>query len=223
MQCDQRPQIQALQVTRKNTRGTLLTPIAVNSKDPARLAMDSRVLVTLPRITPVENVDGTIGTVAEIQPSKPRVCGFQHVRFMLPDVSSPFGNQPLYVDSSTMQVKGQQTTTIRFRPVVAQVNRRAAVSVASPQSIVLPSHFPRISPILAGIPVVVIGMSINRHVHVRVRIFTVWPTIMSPRNDLPQMAIDRIDEKSIPVLVPVVSPGIGGSMTKDFDDRFHGV
>ena len=121
--------------------------------------MDSGVFVAFTGVAPVENVHRAVGAVTEVDAAEPRISGVQHVWLMLADEARAFSFELLDVHSPTVQVERQQTTAILRGPVVAEIDRRSAVSVPAAEPVMFTSHLARVGPVLAGVPVIVVGVA----------------------------------------------------------------
>src|SRR6185437_3930000 len=105
-------------------------------------------------------------------------------------------------------VEREQASAIRLGPLVAEIDRHADVRVAAAAPIVLAAGFARIDPILAGVPVPMVGVHFDRFIDQRVGVDRVRATEVGARYQVPQMAVDCVDEEGFAAAVPIVSPGV---------------
>src|SRR5688572_13786589 len=73
-----------------------------------------------------------------------------------------------------------------------------------------------IIPRLFGVPVYMIGSLVDQFIQMRVGMLAVHPLVISAGNVMPQMADDGINKKELPVIVPVMSPRVGGALRDQF-------
>src|SRR6476661_10159362 len=93
--------------------------------------MDSVVLVAFARVAPVDEIDGAVGAVVEIDATEPLVFREGDVGLVAGDVAAPFALQAIDVDPPAVEVERQEFAAVFGGPVVAQIDARAAVGVAA--------------------------------------------------------------------------------------------
>ena len=95
-------------------------------------------------------------------------------------------------------------------PVVAQIDHHPGVGVATTE--IVGGAVPRLLPAIAGVEVPVVGMHVDEFIGVRIRVERAVPWIMRPGDDLPEVAVDGVDEEAVAEGVPVVAPRVRGAV-----------
>src|SRR4030095_10279936 len=65
---------------------------------------------------------------------------------------------------------------------------------------------------------IVIGVLIDQLIDIRIWIDGVWPGVVSSGDHVPEMPVHRVGEEHLAVPVPIAAPGMGGPMTKRFEN-----
>src|SRR5262245_9274094 len=107
-----------------------------NPKDPAGSSMDTIVFVTFAGVGPVDDVNGTVGAVVEVDAAEPGVGRLGDVVLVAGNVAAAFALEPIDVNAAAVEVEGEELTTVFSGPVVAQVDARAAVGVAAAERVI---------------------------------------------------------------------------------------
>jgi hypothetical protein len=172
--------------------------------------VDTVVIVALAGITPVENVDASVWPIGQVDAAKPGVLGEEDIGLMPADGSAPLALEPLDVHPPAVEVEGEQLAAIFRRPLVGQVDHQPAVGVAAAAPAVVGPDLAAVGQGPGVVPVVVIGVLVDQGVGPRVRLDGVRAGEVGARDQVPEVAVDRIDEERLAQRVPVVAPGVGG-------------
>ncbi len=113
-----------------------------------------------------------------------------------------------------MLVPGQKLVFPRLGKVIRLIDGHPDVGVSSPETI--GRTRPRSVPRQVDVVVKMIGMLMETLVHEGVLGGSAPRLpVVSPRDDVPEMSYDRIDEKELPVLVPVEPPRVDRTMSQN--------
>ena len=168
--------------------------------------MHARVLVTLPHITPIQNIRASIRPLPNLCPPKPLVRRHQHVRLMPPHIAAPQSLQPLHIRPPPMQIQREQPVPIPLRPARPLINHHPHMRMATTQIICRP--IPRITPLSLRVKMPVIRDRVHPLKHQRIHRRPERLLAVRSRNQMPQMPVHHIDEKALTLLVPIVPPRI---------------
>src|SRR5438067_1333633 len=102
-----------------------------NPKNAPRQPMDAVVFMAFAGVGPVDDIDRAVGAVVEIDAAEPGVGGLGDVGFVAGDVAAAFALEPIDIDAAAVEVERKQLAAVFGWPVVAQIDARAAVSVAA--------------------------------------------------------------------------------------------
>ena len=103
-------------------------------------------------------------------------------------------------------IQGEEPAAVFGRPVVAEINHHPDVRVAAAEPVRLFSA--RVLPALPPVEVPVVGVLVDACIDARVGIDRVRADEVRAGDAVPEVAVDRVDEKQLAVLVPIVAPGI---------------
>ena len=109
-----------------------------------------------------------------------------------------------------MKIPGEEMAAVFLGPVVTQIDHQPRVGVAAAE--IVSGAVPRLLPAAAGVEVPVVGVHVDEFIGVRIGVERSVPRIMRPGDDLPEVAVDRVDEKAVAEGVPVVAPGVRGAV-----------
>src|SRR5690606_1064007 len=87
--------------------------------------------VTLILVVPVNHIYGTIRTVTEIQPLRPRVVRDHKIISMRSGVAGSFALKVINVYPCTVDVVHEKAAAVLLGPAVAQVDHRACMRVSA--------------------------------------------------------------------------------------------
>ena len=91
--------------------------------------MDAVLIVALADVAPVEDGDGAIRPLAELDAAEPRVVRLQDVRLVLHDERAALPLDAFDVHAPSVQVERHEFVAILRRPVVALVDHHTDVRV----------------------------------------------------------------------------------------------
>ena len=113
----------------------------------------------------------------------------------------------LLIGSPAVEVQREQPPAVNRRPVGALIDQAAAMGMTAAEIVGL--TVPRLLPAGPNIKVVVVSMLVDQFIRERVGVDAVGLGEVSPGDQMPEMAVDRIDEEALPLSRPVVPPGVG--------------
>ena len=192
-------------------------------EDPAGSAVDAVLVVALADVAPVEDRDGAVRALAQLDPAEPRVVGFEDVRLVLHDQRAALPLDGFDVHATTVEVEGHQLVPELRRPVLAPVNHHAHVRVTAAQGLGPAAAAIRIVPLLARVPMVVVRLLVDELVHERVRILAVHALEVGAVDTLPTMPDHRVDEEQLVVLGPIGAPRVRRAVAIRLEDLRHRV
>ena len=99
------------------------------------------------------------------------------------------------VHASAVQVKRHELVAILRRPVIALVDHHADVGMAAAEAVRAAATTVGVVPLLAGVPVIMIGLLIDEFVDIGIRVFAVHALEVRAVDALPAMADDGVDEE----------------------------
>ena len=142
---------------------------------------------------------------------------------MLHDERAALALDAFDVHASSVQVERHELITVLRRPVVALVNHHTDVRVSAPEAIRAAATAVSVVPLLASVPVIVIGLLVDQLVDVWIRILAVHALEVRSMDTLPAVADDGVDEEKFVVLGPIGTPRIGGAVAIGLEDLRHRV
>ena len=122
-----------------------------------------------------------------------------------------------------MHVQGHEFIAIRRRPVIALINHHSDVRVAAAKIIGATAATVGIVPLLARVPVVVVGLLVDEFVHKWIGVFAMHPLEVRTVNALPAMPDHGVDEQELVILGPIGTPGVRRAMAVGLEDFLHRV
>ncbi len=78
-------------------------------------------------------------------------------------------------------------------------------------------------PLLAGIPMIMIGLLVDEFVNKRIWIFAVHALEVRPMDALPAVTDDGIDKEQFVIFGPIGAPRVGHTVAIGLEDLGHGV
>ena len=93
--------------------------------------MHPGVLVTFARVTPIDDIDSSVGSRLNVDPAIPLVSHQENIGFVSADKSTPFSIETLHVGSTTMHIDREKPIVIGLRPGSALVDHHADMGMAS--------------------------------------------------------------------------------------------
>src|SRR5262249_39502421 len=114
---------------------------------------------------------------------------------------------------------------VTLRPVIAEINHHAAMGVSATGlgGGGTDTDLANFIPGLTRVPMEVVGRFVDEFIEVLARMFTVLAFLVSTGHDRAEMAYDRVNEKQLAIVVPVVTPGIGSPFRDHFKSVGHRV
>src|SRR5215207_8797783 len=97
--------------------------------------MHAIVFVAFAGVGPVDDVNGAVGAVVEVNAAKPLVFGEGDVGFVADDVAAAFAVEAIDVDAAAVEVESEELATVFGGPVVAEVDAGTAVRVAAAEGV----------------------------------------------------------------------------------------
>ena len=201
----------------------LLGVAMTDLEDASGRTVDAVLVVALADVAPVEEGDGAVRALAEFDASEPRVVGLQDIRLVLHDERAALPLDAFDVHAPAMQVQRHEFVAILRGPVVALVDHHADVRVTAAEAVRAAAAAVSVVPLLAGVPVIMVGLLVDELVDERVRVFAVHALEVRAMDALPAVADDRIDEEQLVVLGPIRAPRVGGAVAIRLEDLRHRV
>ena len=141
---------------------------------------------------------------------------------MLHDERAAFPLDGFHVHAATMQIERHELIAILGRPVVALVDHHPDVGVTATEAVRATAAAINVAPLLAGIPVIVVGLLVDEFVDEGIGIFAVHALEVGAMDALPAVADDGVDEQQLVILGPIGAPRVSGAVTirlEDLGDR----
>ena len=178
--------------------------------DPAARAVDAVVIVALAGVGPVGDVHAAVGALDEIHAAVERIVNERHVGAVGGGVAGPLGREQIVVDAAAVEIEREQPAAVGGRPVGALIDHQADVGVAAAGGARLVGDAEAdVAPLLARVPVDVVGHLGDEVVDVRLEIGAVHPFDVRAVDGVPEVADDGVDDEGLAVGVEVGAPGIG--------------
>ena len=189
--------------------------------DAAGGAVDAGVVVALASVGPVETIKGSFGAGADVEAAEPIVAREEGVGFVFADVATAFAFEFFDVQATTVLVPGEELAIPGAGEVAALVDAHADVGVASAEAV--SGAISRFLPSAGGVEVPMVGVHLDGLVDEGVGGAAEGAVEVTAGNHVPEVAVDGVDEEEFAVLVPVVTPGVGGAVAEDFEGFACGV
>src|SRR5207244_6117906 len=125
--------------------GSSLRLSVADAVDPPVVAM-RLVGVALTRVGPVGNKNAAVGAGAERDTHEPRILGNHQVPAVAGDITRAFGTKNVVINPPAMDVAHESRVAVARRKVIPEIDERAAVGMATPQS----ERFRRLPPHRVG-------------------------------------------------------------------------
>src|SRR5262249_52446250 len=154
----------------------------------------------------------------EVNTAEPGVFKIHEIGLVFADGSGAGALQTFLVDAAPMKVEGEETVLVFRGPTAALVNHQAAMGVTTTERICATARVARIGPLLAGVPMIMIGGLVDEPVAERGEMLAIHAFVICARNTLPKMTDDRVDEEQLAVLIPIVPPGICAALADKLED-----
>ena len=201
----------------------LLGVAVADLEDASGGTVDAILVVALADVTPVEEGDGAVGTLAEFDAAEPRVVRLQDIRLVLHDERASLALDGFDVHASAVQIKRHELVAILRRPVVSLINHHTDMRVPATEAVRAAAAAVGVVPLLAGVPVIVVGLLVDELVDERIRVFAVHALEVRAMDALPAVTDDRVDEEQLVVLGPIGAPRVGGAVAIRLEDLRHRV
>ena len=149
--------------------------------------MDPIVLMAFANIRPISEINFTVASVNEFDPSKPWVGRFKIVLSVVGDIRIAFAVNGVGVNSSSMKICGKKLVVKFFRPLVALIDHQPSVSMATTslvgaiRNLLVASGCPMF---FADVPVKVISCLVNQLVKMRIEMGSVHALITRVWDDV---------------------------------------
>ena len=166
--------------------------------------------MALAGVAPVDRQHRAVGAVGQFHTPKERIVGEEHVAAVVANVAAPLAFEQFLIGPPAMKIPGEEMAAVFLGPVVAQIDHQPGVGVAAAE--IVGGAVPRFLPAIAGVEMPVVGVHVNEFIGVRIGIERAVPRVMRPGDDLPEVAVDRVDEEAVAEGVPVVAPGVCGAV-----------
>ena len=184
--------------------------------DATAQAVHAGGVVTFSGVAPIEDKHAPVRPVGEFLAAKPRVARDEEVWAVTGDVAGALALEDLGVGAAAVEVERVKLIAKRGGPVVAEVDHHAHMGVTPAVSV--GGTIAGLFPILIRVEVPVVGVQIDETVRVGVGIKRMRAHVVLAGCVVPEVAVDRVDEKQFAVRVPVVAPRVGGAGAEDLDD-----
>ena len=157
--------------------------------------MNAIFLVTLTDVAPVQNRHRAVWALAELDATEPRIVRLQNIGLVLHHQGAAHSLDGFDVHAPAMHIKGHQLIAVRGRPVITLINHHPDVRVAATKVIRATAATVSIVPLLARVPVVVVGLLVDEFVDERIGVFAMHPLEVSTVDTLPAMPDHGVDEQ----------------------------
>ena len=190
-------------------------------EDAPIVAMNVFVVVAFAGIGPVGHVDAAIVSVHDGRPTEPGVLRADHIGSAAADVAHRRADEQVVVDPPSMDVAHENAAAITLGPVIAEVDHRARVGVATTGIVV---NFPgaRFLPGPAA-PVEMFGNRGKQRVGVRIDVLPEHPLVVGTGHHMPEVGDDAVRGEQLAVLVEIDPPGIRRAPTERLERAAGGV
>src|SRR5438132_1433097 len=136
---------------------------------------------------------------------------------MMTDVTRSGTFKDIVVEPASMEIDRKESVPVIVGPIIAQIKHQPGVSVTAPRARRCGSNSsPDIIPRFLCVPMHVVGMLIDQFIGMWIEIFAVHSFVVRPRNYVPEVANNGIDEKHFSVIVVIEAPGVCRSLRHDF-------
>src|SRR3954452_7444094 len=102
-----------------------------------------------------------------------------------------------------MVINCKRLIPVLGRPVIPKIDRETTVGVTAAKGVSARTELAGLLPGLAGIPVVMIRDLINETVTVRRDVLAIHALVVSPRDAVPKVPDDCVNEKKLAELIPI--------------------
>ena len=157
--------------------------------------MDAVLVMTFADIAPVEDRDGAVRALAELDATEPLVVRLQDVGLMLHDERTTLSLDGFHIHAASVEIKRHELVAILRRPVIALVDHHPDVRMTATEAIRAAATAIGVVPLHASIPVVMVRMLIEEIVDVRIRVLAVHALEVRAMDALPRMTDDGVDEE----------------------------
>ena len=137
---------------------------------------------------------------------------------MLHDERTTLSLDGFHIHAAAMQIKRHELVAILRRPVIALVDHHADVRMPAAEAVRAAATAVGVVPLLASVPVIVVGLLVDELVDVRIRILAVHALEVRAMDTLPAMTDDGVDEEQLVVLGPIGTPRVGGTVAIRLED-----
>ena len=192
--------------------------------DPAARAMDAVMVVALAGVGPISDVNPAVGAADEIHAAIERIGNETQIVAMRRGVAGPERCETVLVDPPAVEVEGEHAAAVLLRPVRAAVDHQADVGMAAAGGAGLVGDAEAdVAPLLAGIPMDMVGHLRDEVVDMRLEVRAVHPFGVGAVHRMPEMPDDGVDDERLAVLVEVGAPGVCHPGDHPLDDLAAGV
>jgi len=171
-------------------------------------------------IVPVDDVDLTIGSVAQVEHLGPFVVGEEEVGCGVADVTGAARGEEIHIEARAVDVVHDELVAVFGGPVIGEIDHGPGVGVAPPCSAGGGSI--GIVPLVAD-PVTMFGDGGDIGVGVGVEVLAPLTMVARSLNDVEEVGDDAACEEGLSVVVEIDAPGIAGAVSKDFELMSLGV
>ena len=201
----------------------LLGVAITDLEDAASATVDAILIVALADIAPIKDGDGAVWSLTKLDAAEPLVVRLQDVGLVLHDERAALALDAFDVHATSVQIERHELVAILRRPVVALVDHHADVRMPAAETVRAAATAVGVVPLLAGVPVIVVGLLVNEFVDIRIRILAMHALEVRAMDALPAVADDRVDEEQLMVLGPIGTPRVGGAVAIGLEDLGDGV
>ena len=192
--------------------------------DPAAGAVDAIMVVALAGVGPIGDINPAVGAADEIHPAIKRIGDEAEILAVRRGVAGPERREAIVVEPPAMEVEREHSAAVLLRPIRAAVDHQADVGMAPPGGAGLVGDAEAdVAPLLAGVPMDVVGHLRNEVVNMRLQIGAIHPLGVRPMNGMPKVADDGVDDERFAMLVKVGAPGVRHPGDHPLDDLAAGM
>ena len=192
--------------------------------DPAAGAVNAVMVVALAGVGPIGDEDPAVGATDEIHAAIKRIGDEAEILAVRRGVAGPERREAVVVEPPAMEVEREHSAPVLLRPIRAAVDHQADVGMAPPGGVGLVGDAEAdVAPLLAGVPMDVVGHLRNEVVNMRLQIGAIHPLGVRPMDGMPEVADDGVDDERFAMLVKVGAPGVRHPGDHPLDDLAAGM
>ena len=180
--------------------------------------MNTVILVTLTYIRPVKNIDLAARTVINLDTSEPWISNLHEIGLMFTRITCTFTLESVAVDATSVKIGSEYLPLVMSGPVLTLINHHSTMCMTTACLIGAGGHALsfKIGPVLLSlVPMIMVCGLIDKFVKMLIEVLSVHTLEIGPRNTMPKVTYDGIDEKELSMFVPIVTPRVCCTLADD--------